>query len=137
MNSAGPAVRAVRAADPLEVMEMARAVQSRRVWRTAGVLAGAAVLATWAALAMAAPLLSPYGDDEQRPDETLQPPSARHLFGTDDLGRDILTRVLYGGRVTLLIGIGVVAVASGAGMAVGTVSGYVGGGPDELIMRST
>ena len=128
---------AFRPTDPAEVAEMARAVQSRRAWRTAGVLAGAAVLAAWVALAAAAPLLAPYGYDEQRPDETLQPPSARHLFGTDDLGRDILTRVLYGGRVTLLIGIGVVAVASAAGMAVGTVSGYAGGGPDELIMRST
>ena len=98
---------------------------------------GLIVLAAWAAVAAAAPLLSPYGYDEQRVDETLQPPSARHLFGTDDLGRDIYTRVLYGGRVTLLIGVGVVSVAAVAGMAIGTIAGYAGGGADELIMRAT
>jgi len=127
---------AVRRADSVEVAEMVRAVQSRRRWRTAGVAAGAIVLAAWVVLAAAAPLLSPYGYDEQQPTQTLQPPGPRHLFGTDDLGRDILTRVLYGGRVTLLIGVGVVSVAA-AGMAVGTVSGYVGGAIDEFIMRST
>ena len=120
-----------------EIASVVRAVRSRRAWRAAGVLAAAIVLASWSVLAAAAPLLSPYGYDEQHVDETLQPPSGRHLFGTDDLGRDILTRVLYGGRVTLLIGIGVVSVASAAGMAIGTISGYVSGGLDELLMRST
>ncbi len=128
---------AVRGADSAQIADMVRAVRARRAWRSVGVLAGVIVLATWAALAIAAPVLSPYGYDDQRPTETLQPPSPRHLFGTDDLGRDILTRVLYGGRVTLLIGIGVVSVASAAGMAIGTVSGYVGGGLDEFIMRAT
>jgi peptide/nickel transport system permease protein len=120
-----------------QIATVVRAVRSRRAWRAAGVLAAATVLASWGVLAAAAPLLSPYGYDEQRVDETLQPPSGRHPFGTDDLGRDILTRVLYGGRVTLLIGVGVVSVASAAGMAIGTISGYVGGGLDELLMRST
>jgi peptide/nickel transport system permease protein len=120
-----------------EIGKVVRAVRSRRAWRAASVLAAVLVLASWIVLAAAAPLLSPYGYDEQRVDESLQPPSGRHLFGTDDLGRDILTRVLYGGRVTLLVGVGVVSVASAAGMAIGTVSGYVGGGFDELIMRPT
>jgi peptide/nickel transport system permease protein len=120
-----------------QIATVVRAVRSRRAWRAAGVLAAATVLASWGVLAAAAPLLSPYGYDEQRVDEILQPPSGRHPFGTDDLGRDILTRVLYGGRVTLLIGVGVVSVASAAGMAIGTISGYVGGGLDELLMRST
>jgi peptide/nickel transport system permease protein len=120
-----------------QIATVVRAVRSRRAWRAAGVLAAATVLGSWGVLAAAAPLLSPYGYDEQRVDEILQPPSGRHPFGTDDLGRDILTRVLYGGRVTLLIGVGVVSVASAAGMAIGTISGYVGGGLDELLMRST
>ena len=128
---------AVRRADPVEVADMVRAVQSRRRWRTVGVAAGLVVLAAWTVLAAAAPLLSPYGYDEQRANETLLPPGPRHLFGTDDLGRDILTRVLYGGRVTLLIGVGVVSVAAVAGMVVGTVSGYAGGAVDEFIMRAT
>jgi peptide/nickel transport system permease protein len=128
---------AARRADSAQIADMVRAVRARRAWRSVGVLAGVVVLVIWAALAVAAPVLSPYGYDEQRVAENLQPPSPRHLFGTDDLGRDILTRVLYGGRVTLLIGIGVVSVAGAAGMAIGTVSGYVGGGLDEFIMRAT
>jgi len=128
---------AARRDEPAAIAELVRAVRSRRVWRTAGVLTAAMVLASWAVLAAAAPLLSPYGYDEQRVTETLQPPGPRHLFGTDNLGRDILTRVLYGGRVTLLIGIGVVSAASAVGMAIGTVSGYAGRGRDEFIMRST
>lgn len=128
---------AVRRDEPAAMAELVRAVRSRRVWRTAGVLTAAMVLASWAVLAATAPLLSPYGYDEQRVAETLQPPGPRHLFGTDNLGRDILTRVLYGGRVTLLIGIGVVSAAGAVGMAIGTVSGYAGRGRDEFIMRST
>ena len=120
-----------------DVAEIVRMVRSRRIWRRAGVAAGVCVLAVWAALALAAPWLAPYGYDEQRIAESLQPPSAHHFFGTDNLGRDIFTRVLYGGRVTLFIGIGVVAVGAAAGMAVGTLSGYAGGGVDEFIMRST
>lgn len=128
---------AARRADGAEVAEMVRAVRSRRFWRSAGVAAGVVVLAVWIGLAITASWLSPYGYDEQRVAESLQPPSARHLFGTDNLGRDIFTRVLYGGRVTLFIGVGVVSVGAAAGMAIGTVSGYVGGGLDEFIMRST
>lgn len=120
-----------------DVAELVRTVRSRRAWRRAGVAAGVIVLGVWIVLALVAPWLAPYGYDQQQVAESLQPPNARHLFGTDNLGRDILTRVLYGGRVTLLIGIGVVAVGAAAGMAVGTLSGYAGGGVDEFTMRST
>jgi peptide/nickel transport system permease protein len=128
---------AARRDEPAAIAELVRTVRSRRIWRTTGAVTAVVVLVGWAVLAAAAPILSPYGRDEQRVTETLQPPSARHLFGTDDLGRDILTRVLYGGRVTLLIGIGVVSVSSAVGMAIGTVSGYAGRGLDEFLMRST
>ena len=134
MSSAGLAAPRAGGAD---VAEMARVVRSRRFWRGAGVALGLLVLTVWAVLAIAAPWLAPYDYDEQRIAESLQPPSAHHLFGTDNLGRDVFTRVLYGGRVTLFIGIGVVAVGAAAGMAVGTISGYAGGGLDEFIMRAT
>ena len=127
----------VRRTGPAAAADTVRAIRSRRAWRTAGVAIGVAVVVAWAALALAAPLVAPYGFDEQRVAESLQPPSPRHLFGTDDLGRDILTRVMYGGRVTLLIGVGVVSLGSAVGMAIGTVSGYLGGAVDELLMRST
>jgi len=133
MNSAGLAAPR----DGGEIAEMVRVVRSRRFWRNAGVAAGVLVLALWTVLAIAAPWFSHYGYDEQRVAESLEAPSARHLFGTDDLGRDVFTRVLYGGRVTLFIGIGVVALGAAAGMAIGTVSGYAGGGVDEFLMRST
>jgi len=97
-----------------------------------GLLAGAAALA---AIAIGAPLLARSGPDEQHLEEALQPPSAEHLFGTDDLGRDILTRVLYGARYTLTLALSVVAVACAAGTVIGASSGYLGGWFDEGTMR--
>ena len=97
-----------------------------------GLLAGAAALA---AIAIGAPLLARSGPDEQHLEEALQPPSAEHLFGTDDLGRDILTRVLYGARYTLTLALSVVAVACAAGTVIGGSSGYLGGWFDEGTMR--
>ena len=95
-------------------------------------LAGAGALA---AMAIAAPLLARSGPDEQHLEEALQPPSASHPFGTDDLGRDILTRVLYGARYTLTLALSVVAVAGAAGTLIGGSSGYLGGWFDEGMMR--
>ena len=97
-----------------------------------GLLAGAAALA---AIAIGAPLLARSGPDEQHLEEALQPPSAEHLFGTDDLGRDILTRVLYGARYTHTLALSVVAVACAAGTVIGASSGYLGGWFDEGTMR--
>ena len=97
-----------------------------------GLLAGAAALA---AIGIGAPLLARSGPDEQHLEEALQPPSAEHLFGTDDLGRDILTRVLYGARYTLTLALSVVAVACAAGTVIGASSGYLGGWFDEGTMR--
>ena len=97
-----------------------------------GLLAGAAALA---AIAIGAPLLARSGPDEQHLEEALQPPSAEHPFGTDDLGRDILTRVLYGARYTLTLALSVVAVACAAGTVIGASSGYLGGWFDEGTMR--
>ena len=97
-----------------------------------GLLAGAAALA---AIAIGAPLLARSGPDEQHLEEALQPPSAEHPFGTDDLGRDILTRVLYGARYTLTLALSVVAVACAAGTVIGGSSGYLGGWFDEGTMR--
>ena len=97
-----------------------------------GLLAGAAALA---AIGIGAPLLARSGPDEQHLEEALQPPSAEHPFGTDDLGRDILTRVLYGARYTLTLALSVVAVACAAGTVIGGSSGYLGGWFDEGTMR--
>ena len=65
----------------------------------------------------------------------LKPPSPEHVFGTDRLGRDILSRVLWGSRVSLAVGVGVVALSAVLGTALGTFAGYVRGWPSELVLR--
>lgn len=101
-----------------------------------GLIAGISVVGIWVLGAVAAPLV-PYGADEQRLLEAFQPPSVRHPFGTDDLGRDVLTRVLYGGRYTLTLALSVVFLSGFFGMAVGVIAGYFGGRVDEALMRAT
>lgn len=104
--------------------------------RRLGLIAGILLVGIWILGAIGAPL-APYGADEQRLLEAFQPPSARHLFGTDDLGRDVLTRVLYGGRYTLSLALAVVLLAGSLGMLVGVLAGYFGGWVDEALMRAT
>jgi peptide/nickel transport system permease protein len=109
---------------------------TKSIWRQPLTIAGLVVLAAWLIVAIAAPLIAPYNPLTEN-FKPLLPPSAQHLFGTDDLGRDVLTRVLYGGRYTLSVAVGVVVLAGAAGVVVGAVSGYLGGWTDEGLMRGT
>ncbi|MCX6042960.1 MAG: ABC transporter permease [Caldilinea sp.] len=84
---------------------------------------------------VAAPLLSPYDPIQIDIPQRLQAPSWPHLFGTDEFGRDLLTRVLYGGRPVLLTSFLSVLAAAVAGTAIGTLAGYLGGQVDNLLMR--
>ncbi len=86
-------------------------------------------------LAILAPLISPYPPDELMPADQWHAPSLQHWMGTDEHGRDVLSRVLHGGRVSLFVGIVTVALAMAAGVAAGAVAGYRGGFVDEIIMR--
>lgn len=86
------------------------------------------------ASALLAPL-SPYSPDAYDVTAMLQGPSSEHLLGTDDLGRDTFTRMLYGGRVSLMVGFAAMMVAVGIGTLFGTISGYVGGQVDVICMR--
>ncbi len=79
--------------------------------------------------------LSPYQPDTTDVGHILQGPSAMHWFGTDELGRDYLTRTLYGGRISLTVGLLAMLIATGIGVTVGTVSGYCGGILDNCLMR--
>jgi len=86
-------------------------------------------------IAIFAPLLAPYNPSSTSLEETLQPPSLQHLLGTDTLGRDTLTRIMYGARTSLMIGLVVVFSSSIIGFLLGLVAGYVGGWSYTIIMR--
>ncbi|MFG3442246.1 ABC transporter permease [Nonomuraea sp. NPDC047897] len=98
---------------------------------------GAALLALIVLAALLAPWLAPYPADEPDPYNHLLPPSAAHWFGTDSVGRDVFTRVLYGARTSLFIAAAVLAVAATAGVLLGVVAGYAGGWVRDAIMRVT
>lgn len=86
-------------------------------------------------LAIIAPLISPYDPTKIDIISKFQPPSVKHWFGTDEVGRDILTRTLYGARLSLGVGILVIVIAGAAGLIIGSISGYFGGLIDQIIMR--
>ena len=88
-------------------------------------------------VAVFAPLLTPFDPLAQDIPNGLAPPSAEHWLGTDKLGRDIFSRMLYGARISLGAGLGVVLMAGLVGTSVGIVAGYVGGWLDEALMRIT
>jgi len=96
---------------------------------------GIGVLATLAVLAIAAPWLAPYDPFTVNLPQALLPPSAAHWFGTDQLGRDVLSRLLYGTRISISVGVISVGVAVSVGVCVGSVSGFFGGLVDAVLMR--
>jgi peptide/nickel transport system permease protein len=104
-------------------------------------LAGVAVIAAAVLVAAFAPALAPADPVRNRLLDRLTPPmwaeggTARHPLGTDTLGRDVLSRLLYGARVSLVVGLAAVLVAGVVGVAFGLVAGYRGGWPDDLLMR--
>jgi peptide/nickel transport system permease protein len=100
-------------------------------------VAGLIIISFIIILSLIAPLIAPYDPLDQRLDERLQPPSSKHLMGTDKLGRDIFSRILYGGRISLFIAVSSVVLATLIGMLIGLISGYLGGRIDDLLMRIT
>ena len=120
---------------PIEAVLGQRRGWLRDLRRSPTLLIGLLLISLWAMAALLAPLIAPYSPVEQRLSERLSPPSAKHLFGTDELGRDVFSRVLYGARISLPVGLGVVALTALLGTALGAVAGFVGGLVDELIMR--
>ena len=95
---------------------------------------GLMILIMFSLLAVFAQFIAPYDPSEIMVNE-IQGPSLRHWFGTDDLGRDILSRILYGGRVSLSVAVVAVAVALTLGILVGAIAGYYGAWVDNVIMR--
>lgn len=85
--------------------------------------------------ALFAPLIAPYGYDDQNIANALQGPSAEHIFGTDNFGRDIFSRVIYGSRISLQVGLLAVSVAIVVGGTLGALAAFYGGKTDSIIMR--
>ncbi len=103
-------------------------------------IVGLSIIIALVLIAILAPILAPYPEQalgEPNLKERLQPPSWKHPFGTDHLGRDVLSRVIYGTRTSLMIGFSVVALALLIGVPLGLIAGYFGGKVDLIIMRIT
>lgn len=107
----------------------------RRAVRDPLTVTGFAVIAAWLVLAILAPFLTSYGPIDPDMTVRLQGPDAAHVFGTDQYGRDILTRVIYGARVSMLIGLISVGISLAVGLPLGAVAGYMGGRTEQAIMR--
>ena len=109
----------------------------KRATRSGGLVIGLVIAILMVVMAIAAPWLAPYDPNEQNVLLKLEPPSAEHWFGTDAFGRDVLSRVIYGARISLFVG----AFATFAGVLIGTiigvVSGYLGGLVDRLVTAAT
>jgi len=98
-------------------------------------LIGLLILLGLILVAILAPVIAPVGPNDQDLTRRLLPPSAAHWFGTDELGRDVFARVVYGSRITLYISFLVAIIAAPIGLAVGTTAGYFGGWTDTVLMR--
>ncbi len=107
----------------------------RRFWRNANARTGFFMIVFFAVIAVFAPKIAPEGFDQETLLNRLKPPSAAHWFGTDTLGRDVYSRVLYGARISMTVGLVAVSGALGTGALLGTAAGYLGGRIDGLIMR--
>jgi len=110
-------------------------IVKRRILQDKATVIGLSIISLAIIMAIFAPFISPYDPIKPNYSETLQPPSRGHLFGTDEFGRDVFSRVIYGTRYALLIGLGVVMIEAIIGITAGTIAGYFGGKIDDVIMR--
>ena len=125
--------------EAVALLEIPRQASRILVRRHRGILAGGALLVVLAGATALAPVLAPHDPLEVAGggDATLERPRVAHPFGTDALGRDLLSRVLWAGRVSLAVGVGVELLAALLGCVVGLIAGYYGGVVDGVLMRTT
>src|SRR6266705_2292749 len=109
----------------------------RRLVRRRGAMAGLAVVVFFVCVALLAPLVAPYDPLQTSWSAVRKAPSAMHVFGTDEIGRDVAARVIYGARASLLAGLVSVCISLSLGVPIGLIAGYVGGWVDSLISRIT
>lgn len=109
----------------------------RRAARSGGLLTGLALTAAMVLAALFAPWIAPYDPDAQNVVQKLEPPSSEYLFGTDAFGRDVLSRVIWGARMSLFVGSVATLIGILVGTVIGIVSGYFGGLIDKLVTAVT
>ncbi|MEZ4620025.1 MAG: ABC transporter permease [Caldilineaceae bacterium] len=140
-TTAEPTATQVRSADEPAVFALPvrsqLSIQLRRLYRHRLAMIGALILLLVVLAALLAPWLAPYPADAQNLDHMRVAPNSQFLLGTDSLGRDLLSRLLYGARIALWIGLLVVAIEVAVGVPLGMVAGYFGGRLDVLIMTLT
>ncbi len=107
----------------------------RRLWRQRAALVGVFIIAALALAGVLAPIIAPYNPVKQDLAHVLLPPCPAHPLGTDHLGRDILSRIIYGARLSLFIGFLAVGLGLALGVPLGIVSGYYGGWADLVVQR--
>lgn len=141
MSAASPTLRAWLLDETPSSRAQAAWGRRYRLWlafrRNPLAVAGLAAALLLVLASLAAPLLATYNPAAQDIAQRLQPPSAAHWLGTDELGRDIYSRILYGGRITLGMVVAVVILVAPLGLVVGCVAGYFGGVADLILMRVT
>ena len=140
-DTSSPGLHAWLISDSPESRRQARLGQLYRQWlafkRNPMAVAGLAIIVLLLLIAAFAPLIAPFDPIAQALDKRLLPPSATNWFGTDALGRDIFSRIVYGTRITLVIVLLVVVTVGPFGLLIGAISGYYGGWVDRLLMRIT
>ena len=122
--------------DALPLTEGTQSAQRVRRRLPTSLVVGSAILACVVLAALFGPMLAPFPYDEMNILTRLLPPGGEHWLGTDEFGRDVLSRMLYGARLSLLMGIGATAVSLAVGVPLGLAAGYHGGRVDEAIMRA-
>lgn len=107
------------------------------IWQHPLAVVGLVIILLLVLTAVFAPVLAPFDPYHQVAADRLQPPGSRYFFGTDDMGRDIFSRVIWGSRLSLTAALVVLAISTSIGIFIGAVAGYVGGRVDEVLMRLT
>ncbi|MBL9201716.1 MAG: ABC transporter permease, partial [Opitutaceae bacterium] len=136
MDAATPTAPAVIAGEPIEKGNSLWHDAWLRLRKNKLAVFGMWTLVIVAVACLVGPLISPYGYEEQDLNNTFAAPSGKHWLGTDQLGRDLLVRLLYGGRVSLGVGLCATFVALTIGVAYGAVAGFFGGKLDAIMMRA-
>jgi peptide/nickel transport system permease protein len=130
---AAPAIASIEATLP--AVRTLRRVLLRRMVRHRGLMIGGIMLLVMTVITVASPLVAPFDPLEIDPSSILSPPGYPHLLGTDTLGRDLFSRVVYGGRISLMLGLISVSISLMLGVLLGVLAGYFGGKTDEITMR--